>query len=1244
MPTVKLNGLECNTVEKWNILKQWNDGNLPARIECWLNSSGYLADPEVIEWDAADFDDDDTDEDAGWETDFTPSANLYALIATKSTRKCLHVYDYDLDEIVKSVLVFTTPLKYTNPSPSNIFSFDIAIQKTGTYAALCYSYYTLIDHAGDEWLYLRVDHENGKFYYSFDNAAWTDTTVVTGFTLSDEAFITIEIQVTAANKFKYNIDDVGWSSEITNDNTYDTSLDSFRVETAVGNYITTPESGYETFAGLDEDVSVDDYEGEIGTFNIAAGTATALGHVDGTNHVLEIVDDTDAESITLELPFDSSGSINGTDYFEFKLKVVSHSGTNLFYPVLYEGATVRIQLQFQNGGDIYYYAGSFQDTGLNFDVGGGWTTIRILFFSQTKFKLSVDGGSTWSGELTVHNGGWSGTGALCSQFKVIHSGDGQSTTYWDDLKASWLLVAGSDVIYPVEAWLDEISVDFNVGVNLANVRGALATIFNDDDELIWKGYVDEYNKQIYEGDADIMLICFDEFYHMARHDIDVSNILHVGKLNGNPAADNEFTIEPALPITESDTVGSFITIKHAAGTVTYDGGANAAMVPSDAAFDGNCTEHANTEANLVANDGDTHAVKVYALWEKQDRHGYVEYDIDRASESDEIPERATLRIEGTLDVIQSPLLFRTDELYAEAYDYLATEWVKVASIYRTPDPWAHYGEKISVSVSFSASRFIQDSGGNWNAKIRIREDTGGAAVLWLGFYIDRLVIELVTKKTIAYLPVEGHIDTRDSTTVISVNTIPFVEDICDDDDVFVISRGVKGAVARVIRDLKIPLNIDESYGGVASDERGNDGFSAFNRMMSRLGIDYFIDYDDDDEGNVIQARNGKTFFDCVGIATAVEAQNISGWGRYATEDYRVTVGRSDALGSYLSFKHLYPSQVHDTVYKLIAPDLDTAPARTLKSAEFYFSTAGFAVDDAALFYIKFPGTSTADSGPLLKLTLTKDLVGFNFYLQAFGNSGNSDEEIIPIDANGCFAVKIEFDYDANTLTAYYKNVESGIMLDSWTDVGNCANCTVTENPARAITFDAIDPSNTAAAIYVYLHGMRVDYQLDEFDGGAITAGGDVTIQKKADAIASLLVIGGKDYDGEEVIMEALDSDGVFDPDGKRMVVMQPGMTSQDEIRRYILMFMDKYAADLNAIRMANYIDNTTAFKAGYYYQFTLDSVNYDEILRRAEASWDNKSKAIRWTLEFGKGRTFGRERLFRAGHRNDAAINELRLR
>ena len=98
--TVYIDKHECTRVEKYEFQRAWNDGNLPTKVEVWEDDDGYIVVPYVEYFDFADFADNDTSAACGFTDDFTPSANLYAKVATVSGNKKLHIYDADVDEQV----------------------------------------------------------------------------------------------------------------------------------------------------------------------------------------------------------------------------------------------------------------------------------------------------------------------------------------------------------------------------------------------------------------------------------------------------------------------------------------------------------------------------------------------------------------------------------------------------------------------------------------------------------------------------------------------------------------------------------------------------------------------------------------------------------------------------------------------------------------------------------------------------------------------------------------------------------------------------------------------------------------------------------------------------------------------------------------------------------------------------------------------------------------------------------------
>jgi hypothetical protein len=118
----------------------------------------------------------------------------------------------------------------------------------------------------------------------------------------------------------------------------------------------------------------------------------------------------------------------------------------------------------------------------------------------------------------------------------------------------------------------------------------------------------------------------------------------------------------------------------------------------------------------------------------------------------------------------------------------------------------------------------------------------------------------------------------------------------------------------------------------------------------------------------------------------------------------------------------------------------------------------------------------------------------------------------------------------------------------------------------------------------------------------------------------------------------------IDGEGRHMTYLNRSMKSHAEILRYIERFKAAHDTGRIAIRMENYIDDTQVFHVAAYYEFTLGGIAYREILRRLTCKWNNEDEVTRWTLEFGEGKTFGKERMFRFSSRNDGDLNELKLR
>lgn len=1248
---VKIDGFNCYTFDKWKFIKAHNDGNLPATIECWLNSSGYLVDPQQEVWSPNNFVDDDTDEDCGWGTNFTPSANLYAKIADKASEHFMHIYDYDLDEQIDTTLNFVSPLKYDNPSPTNEFYFEIIAQLTGTYAGVCYSYYILIDHAGDEWLYFRVDHYTGQIDYSFDGTNYTDTT----FDLSDESMATIYVQLTAADKFKLKKDSGSWSAEITNtEGAYDTSLDSFQILTTVANKVTTPETGVERFTTYNEHDNLFSASTNIGDFSADPGAmADLVADTAGGSMMCKHTQTGGANTqrsyaMTLDTPLTTGFA---GKQFAYTVRRENSALTTLYLATDGSGTTctqfmaVNIAAAAIQGWDGEHSAwestgvAPSDDTNIEIIIDIVDTTHYDIWVNGTKYG---NGGAHW--EVSAR-----GTMSNINAFVVYDWASGKSSWY-DNFKPSWTYVAAYDTIYPVEAWVGEITDTFFVGVDLDNVVGKSVTIWNEDVKCLWKGYVDAYEMGVQTGDStDIKLLCNDEFWASARNDVENKHIKYEGALNGGPT-NNKVTITPALTLDEGDVLGLWATIRHDEGIAHYNqdsGGAGienaecSAFSSVDGA--GDITVLSGTYEKLDAADGDYHSLQVEnGLGEIN----YVDYTISLATVANTEAISGKIKIRGHQDWWWD-LGTGTTNVYV---------WNKAANggsgAYENKKNLPQvgvfqYGIKLDCDIDITADN-ITVNGANWEIYVRIYFNAITVAFT-RKVYLDYMRADIDAKKLNGYVPIEGRVEVMDSTTELTLNAIPFASQYGLDGDQFTLvdSRSA------VLKDLLGKLEdvdktmIDQDFGGMSIDYRGVDYFTAFKRAAAAAGIEWYLDVQEDGDPSVLHCRSNEEYID-FGLYTDATYVSSFGWVSLDDEDYEPYVTRLlSESGAYVGFKHsrVGGSQKFDhTVYRLFASEtIDDAPSRDVNEVEFYFDlSSGVAdMDDGNYnqLNVYFPSDSTYASAPYFYFKWSSAAGVDTYELKAYGNSGNSDAVSITADEDLGFGIKVVFDRDAGQFLVYYRAVSAGKMLSSWTLLTNCANCVLTEDPPVAMYFEdnGVWTVNASTA-KIQMHQILIRFAPDADSTGTMTPGGDIIFQKRYDRIRSLHAIGGKDADGVE-----LHAVRDVDTEGRAVVELVTHIRSQTELDRYADSFVDNYEADKCSIKMSDYIDNETAFHTGYFYTFDLGDGSRDELLRRAEASWDSKSAAIKWVLEFGKGHTFGKERLFNAANKHDANISELRL-
>jgi hypothetical protein len=912
--------------------------------------------------------------------------------------------------------------------------------------------------------------------------------------------------------------------------------------------------------------------------------------------------------------------------------------------------------------------GALTDSGLDLTINVAYSIITS-FVDTTHYTLTING--------TIY-GPWHTyllrTGSL-TEFSVQSAAAETITFDIDDIWTSWAQAAGmsnetlesqlncerveflrqwndGNIPAKLHCWLtasgnliDDLVTNYeDHQVDLDNIKGLCVKIYQGAN-LAWKGYVGQVDTNIQDGDKDILLTAYDEFYKIAKYDISESNIIEQQVIDTGGVTLNEITLATAVKSTES-VKNKWMMIRHNAGEVKYDD------KPTASADTSACTLSHSTDAEITetgthadTHDKDSvfHALHV-VNGASSSEHAEASYTLDLATVANQTVISCKIKLEGHADWY-SGLGFAKCEVWA--WNYLLTTPAYEFIGFAGQEEVFQYGKPLKFDQKLK-SDYITVNGANWEAKVRLMFATGSVNAY---FYIDYLRVEITCSKDAGYVPIEARIDTVDSTTVMDINSIPEAVQNALEGDAVIISDSINDAVISTLAKLAdVTVYTDDQFGGMPADERGNDGFTAFKNLCKRAGIDFWLDVQEDDSNSILHARSNKKFFDCANIASAVEIRNVGGWVRAVTRDKRVDIHRTNQVGSFLSFESARDAGGmldYDTVYYLLSSALDTAPTRTFKSAEFYFSISGTAViaGDYLQIYIYFPGENVSNAGPYIKLRYYLDGAVFKWKITMIDDTGGtSAEEIVEADDYNVIGIRVEFDYEAGTILLQKRDIidvgATRVMSDSWVDIADCDDLALTEDEARAIVFqDNTLFNGVAASSYVNLHAMHVEFQPDT-ETGTITPGGDVILQEKESNVKSLMVIGGKDADDNELILGPVD----IDTEGSDKVEVITSMKSLAELIRYVEAFSDKYESDKVAIRMEKYIDNDNIYHPGYTYTFTLDGTNYSELLRRAACTWDSKKNCCEWTLEFGKGQTFGREMLFRSGKRNNASINELKLK
>jgi hypothetical protein len=1192
MSTVKIDDQPITTVQAWKYAQALNDGNLPAKIEAYLNATGHFCD-EFTQTIDIDLSDTGTQFDRTF-TLFEPVAVGRRLILHFTPSSCLASTGYIIIKMLEGATVV---------------------------------------------LWLKLDLFTGKCWYSTDDGAnYSDANVTV--TMDSSGYLGIWLQGGAVACWGYNatlpIGVWGTTGDIYNEYIV-TGIDSVEVLS------TADAHGYEGFGSYTPPEEITAHADTLWTVVVGAVDANRkfLSSASGGNYI----DASNADAFAVRYSFPTVGTYAAGLWFSFDLTVTSltYSGGQPGIFVRNSALSIPLQIQFDK-----YIAGNLVPNDLINQPYSGTFNIKVVFPTANTFDMY------YNGTRVVNGGALLLALAQVAAIDIATTAGALFNATISNIVTSWA-TAGPDVD-PVEVHVDEIWSDQDC-IDPTDVRGRVAKIFNDDAELIWKGYVKDFQKYVQEGSVDYTLLCVDEFYQAARHDVAVSNIIHQSTVAVAGVDINEVTITDAMVAAPAQAEGKFMLLRHASGTIKYEQATgdyenleSIAFTPHDSGKVA-ITIPSGSHTDTRVNDGTKHQIQALCNAAADSDPGYVEYTLSRAVDAtpEQSPVSGSIRISATVNMIVA-----TGISIVHVYVYnknSSTHWDHLHTM--PTSSLSAWNVDASVNIPITENH-VETTGGNWQVKVRFYLACSTTNVTFR-VDVDSIRCDITCKKLSSFVPIESRIDIdpAPTTTVFQTSAIPVAEDISGAGDTAIICDSVQQALTQALSKMVgVTKEIDNPYLACPSDERGNKGFDAFKRLCDRYGLDFFLDVAAADTATKLQARCNKGYIDSAAIDDAIEIRNDpSGrWARHTTISKRVVVDKVSKVGSVIQFPTEDDgSQLqHDAVYYLLAADLDTAPSRNLKAFEMYFSFSGACVAGTTrVLKVYLSGTSDPNQGPYITLTYDKNGLTYWWHLVGISGATSCTQEEVESDVNNTIGIRVEIDYVAGTMKVYKRDVIVDVsrkLGDEWIELANCDDIVITEDPARSICFVDGSYGGVAAENYINLHLAKLEYVPEDFDGGAMTPGGDIDVQKKDDAVASLIIIGGKDANDVQIDPFAVVDDGVFDPAGRHLVTLMPSLKSEAEIKRYADDFVASYADDLNAIKMSKYIDNTSVFKCGYYYQFTVDGVNYDERLRRLEASWEPKSGGITYELEFGEGKTFGKEKLFNAAKRNDGDINELKLR
>jgi hypothetical protein len=1266
-----LDGWHCQQFAKCEFTRAVNDGNLTAMIDAWLDVNGFFI-PEFsysvgagqaagnhpAGWDVESGDDGDGT-DIIHEIDVTDDVHSLHVLDNSRTKQCKISYALPVAIAHGKVLRITyKDASATSDVSANCF---LALQ---------------LNEGSSVGAHLLIA-AGGQVYHKESDA---DQTTVTGATDTSENLTPGEVRYLWVHlidkdtyKIKVTTDKTApssWSATLTMPDDIDVGWDTIRIYTPDAN-----DDGGVLTDTIDEDFESYTVGNSIigGQWSWVVGPAGTSTMKCAAGKVGQLVANTGRSQVLYTFPTASANTPAAGVYVEVTVVGPQSGASNGIDVFIKQNATGPVYgLVFQTDGKIYDRdsGGTLNDTGATWS-GGTTYVVKFEVVDDTHHKIwinSVDKGSFTN---------WASTngkvidGLALDTYDYATAGNYATTVDIDDITASWT----TETVYTtkdIEAYIYELWSDQGF-YTPSNIRGAQIDLWQGDKHA-WRGFVHAVERIISAGTSfRAALKCYDEFYACGQEDIAVSNLKHTTTIE--TVNTNEINLVDAV----SDVSlfnGLWALVRHNPGQLNYNADSGTyesleatADSPGSTNPDNIEVDENGTFAKTSARDNDYHKLSIdfSADCEKRD-YAYMDYTMKIANPGGQTIQSGRVVIQGKSSWIQGIGGYQYAYVYAK--NQVSGDYENVGMVGQAPG--ANFGYIVEIPFTntefpLNAAHFTED-GADWRADLRFLVTFNNANVsVTCDWYIDYLRVHVTASKDVTYVPIEAAVDTIDDTTTIDINAIPTASQNADIGDSVMIAKSIPAAIiASLIMLSNVTVNVGQPFGCHPIDYRGDDGYSAFARTCRSCGIDFWLDVDEDGGNSVLHCGGNKEFWDCHNIASSTEMDDVPGWGVYAVEDRRVTVERTNQVGSYMRipfYAHPVNGEQHaDEVYKLLSASLNDAPGRTLKSIELYFSFRGTQPLDVApqyqrILYITFSDTNDPSAGTHVGDYNEKPFIVLNYFKAAGvykwqfdlgdGAGHGGDMTAIETDAAGTIGVRVNFDYDANTIRAYYRDVvvDGGVrkLADTWSPLSNQDDCVLNDNTPRSIGF--VDESGGGVAEwtdnYICVHQIHIEFEPEVFDGGSITPRGDVSIETREDQVKSLTVIGGKDEDGTELV-HSVDVDNT----GYNKVELQTSMTSIAELKRFADSYVDNYESEKYCIRMKGYVVEDSedfVFHPGWTYTFTLAGVSYTEQLRRATCRADAELPgAVTWDLEFGKAHTSGAERLRAAGQRTTSDIKEIK--